>query len=236
MRRSAGSTERSRSRSTTREPWSMLRPAWLQAGRSHLSNCPPWRRPYIHVRPIAHGCPTVTETQARESVGRSRGGPTTKIHTLTDGRCRSLLRGSRRGRRGHSAVDCVAGSGPDGPARARTGTQASEVVNRRPGLLVTGEPQSLAGRTHHGDDPAAADQIANRLREGRNGGRPPGFDPAAYKRPGRTRLQTGASTGVRSPPATTGWAPTSRSPSTSSRCSTGYASNPMARIYQTQSS
>jgi transposase len=37
--------------------------------------------------------------------------------------------------------------------------------------------------------PQPRDQIANRLRKGRNGGRPPAFDPAAYKR--RNQVERG---------------------------------------------
>jgi len=64
----------------------------------------------------------------------------------------------------------------------RDAARASELVNRRPGVLVTGEPPGIAEQKHRHHDPPAEDQIANRLRKGSNGGRPPTFDPTAYKR------------------------------------------------------
>lgn len=61
------------------------------------------------------------------------------------------------------------------------GREASKLVNRRSGVLVTGKPEGAAGQTHYHDDPQPRDQIANRLLMGRNGARPPASDPGAYK-------------------------------------------------------
>jgi hypothetical protein len=89
---------------------------------------------------------SVAEAQAREGIGRSRGGLTTKVHTLADGRGRSLATLITPGQ----AADTrqlipllehvrVARSGGPGPA-----PHAAGVGDRRQGVLVTGEPAGAA--------------------------------------------------------------------------------------------
>jgi transposase len=126
--------------------------------------------------------PVVTEPDDH-AIGRSRGGLTTKVHALTDGRGRALV------------VLLTAGNVNDttmfapllaalrvtraGPGRPRTcpdylvadkgySSRANRVLLRRRGIAHT--------------IPEPRDQQANRRRRGSNGGRPVGFNAARYTR------------------------------------------------------
>jgi len=118
----------------------------------------------------------------RESIGRSRGGLTTKVHLVADSRCRVLARLTSPGQRHDSLafIPVLAGVriGRRGPGRPRTrprrvladkaySSKAIRAHLRRRGIKTT--------------IPEPADQIKNRAARGRNGGRPPTFDPTAYK-------------------------------------------------------
>jgi transposase len=106
----------------------------------------------------------------------------TKIHQLVDGRGRPLVIALTPGQAGdspmlrpllaHLAVHRI------GPGRPRT----------RPDALLGDKAYSSRGtramlraRGVRAVIPQPSDQIANRQRRGRAGGRPPAFDPAAYK-------------------------------------------------------
>jgi transposase len=124
-------------------------------------------------------------------LGRSRGGLTSKIHTITDGRGRSL------------ATRIT-------PGQAADVTQLvpllDQVAVRRPGGVgrPRRRPDSLTGDKAYGSKanravlrqrkiktviPQRRDHIANRLRKGSAGGRPPGFDAGHYKR--RNQVERG---------------------------------------------
>lgn len=107
----------------------------------------------------------------------------TKIHQLVDGRKRPLVIGLTAGQAGDApmlkflladlAVERI------GPGRPRTRPDA---------LLADKAYSSRANRTILRNKrvktviPQRADEIGHRLRRGSAGGRPPGFDPVAYKR------------------------------------------------------
>jgi len=115
-------------------------------------------------------------------VGRSRGGLSTKIHQLVDGRGRPLVIALTAGQAADSrmlkflladlAVARV------GPGRPRT----------RPGALLGDKAYSsreirelLRRKRVTTVIPQPSDQIAHRQRRGSAGGRPPAFDATTYK-------------------------------------------------------
>lgn len=130
---------------------------------------------------------------ADHAIGRSRGGLSTKIHQLVDGRGRPVVIILSAGQAGdsprlkallaHLRVARNRPAGPDGPAgpgpgRPRTRPDAvlgdkaySSRANRA--LLRTKRARAVI--------PQRADEIGHRLRRGSTGGRPPSFDPVAYK-------------------------------------------------------
>jgi|tagenome__1003787_1003787.scaffolds.fasta_scaffold20356945_1 transposase len=115
-------------------------------------------------------------------LGRSRGGWTSKLHLICDGRGRALAVGLTGGN-----VHDTTMLGPAlteirvprrGPGRPRT----------RPDRLLGDKGYSsranralLTGRGIAVTIPERADQLANRTRRGRGGGRPCAFDRNAYK-------------------------------------------------------
>jgi transposase len=115
-------------------------------------------------------------------LGRSRGGLTSKIHLAADTRCRPIARVTTAGHRHDSlafeAVMSRVRIGRRGPGRPRT----------RPGHVLGDKAYSSRAIRSHlrrrritAAIPEPADQRKNRLRRGRHGGRPPGFDPEKYK-------------------------------------------------------
>ena len=118
----------------------------------------------------------------REALGRSRGGLTSKIHLLADSGCRPLARVTSSGQR-HDSLAFAPLMGQlriarRGPGRPRT----------RPGRVLGDKAYSSSAiRAHLGRRrikatiPQPADQVRARQRRGSSGGRPPAFDPAAYR-------------------------------------------------------
>ncbi|MGW7056939.1 IS5 family transposase [Streptomyces sp. NPDC054904] len=116
------------------------------------------------------------------AMGRSRGGLTTKVHLVADGRCRPLALALSAGQRNDAvffeAVMARIRAPRPGPGRPRT----------RPEQVCADRAySSRAIRTHLRDRriraliPEPSDQVTNRKRRGRAGGRPPAFDPDGYK-------------------------------------------------------
>ncbi|NEB02561.1 IS5 family transposase [Streptomyces sp. SID13726] len=116
------------------------------------------------------------------ALGRSRGGLSTKVHLASDSRARPL------------ALHVTAGQAGDAPAfeavmaRIRVPRTGLGRPRTRPALVLADRAySSRAIRTHlrrrgiRAVIPQPADQIGHRLRRGRAGGRPPGFDGEAYK-------------------------------------------------------
>ncbi|PJN17374.1 hypothetical protein CG724_17250 [Streptomyces sp. CB02120-2] len=144
--------------------------------RFHDRPCPPARR-----RSPSKGAPAGEPHD--HALGRSRGGLTTKIHLASDGRCRPLA--------------FILTPGQAGDAPAFTQVMATIRVTRpkgrprtRPVVVPADKAYSsrairehLRRRRIRAVIPQPADQITNRRRLGSKGGRPPGFDREAYKRP-----------------------------------------------------
>ncbi|MGB7795364.1 MAG: IS5 family transposase [Pseudonocardiaceae bacterium] len=118
----------------------------------------------------------------REGLGRSRGGLSTKIHLLADSRCRPLARVTTVGQRHDSlAFEPLMGRlriRRLGPGRPRT----------RPGWLQADKAYSnrkirtyLRKRRIKATIPEKTDQQQTCAAKGSHGGRPPAFDPEAYK-------------------------------------------------------
>lgn len=151
---------------TSRRPISPRRwsrpPSWTQGARSN------------HRKSAAK--------PSRESLGRSRGGLTSKIHLAADTRCRPISRVTTAGHRHDSlAFDPVlAGIRIRRRGRGRPRARPAQV-------LADKAYSSRAIRSHlrrrriNATIPEPADQRANRLCRGSKGGRPPGFDPESYK-------------------------------------------------------
>jgi transposase len=115
-------------------------------------------------------------------IGRSRGGLTSKIHHLVDGRGRPLVVLVRAGQANdgpvlehllaHLKVDCGGRGRPrTRPDRLRGDKAYSSRATR----------QRLRRRGIVAVIPEPSDQIANRKRRGSQGGRPPAFDAKDYK-------------------------------------------------------
>ncbi|MEV7064286.1 IS5 family transposase [Streptomyces collinus] len=119
---------------------------------------------------------------ADHALGRSRGGLSTKVHPAADGRARPL------------AFAVTAGQAGDAPAfetvmsRIRVPRRGPGRPRTRPLAVLTDRVySSRAIRSHlrrrgiRAVIPQPSDQVGHRLRRGRLGGRPPGFDSEAYK-------------------------------------------------------
>ncbi|WP_435800170.1 IS5 family transposase [Streptomyces coeruleorubidus] len=119
---------------------------------------------------------------ADHALGRSRGGLSTKVHLAADGRARPL------------AFTVTAGQAGDAPA-FETVMSRIRVPHTGPGRPRTRPLAVLADRAYSSRAirshlrrrgiraviPQPSDQIGHRLRRGRLGGRPPGFDSEVYK-------------------------------------------------------
>jgi transposase len=122
------------------------------------------------------------ELRSREALGRSRGGLTSKIHLLADSRCRPLARLTSAGQR-HDSVAFVPLMGQLGIARRGPGRPRT-----RPGRVLADKAYSstairghLRRRRIKATIAERADQVRKRLKRGSHGGRPPAFDPGAYR-------------------------------------------------------
>ncbi|MFD6331238.1 IS5 family transposase [Streptomyces niveus] len=115
-------------------------------------------------------------------LGRSRGGLSTKVHLASDNQARPL------------AIHVTAGQAGDAPAfvavmaRIRIPRSGRGTPRTRPAAVLADRAFSSRSIRRHlrrrgirAIIPQPADQIGHRLRRGRAGGRPPGFDAEAYK-------------------------------------------------------
>ncbi|MFI8266679.1 IS5 family transposase [Streptomyces sp. NPDC085665] len=123
-----------------------------------------------------------TPASADHALGRSRGGLSTKVHLAADGGARSL------------AFTVTAGQAGDAPAfetvmaRIRVPRTGPGRPRTRPFTVLADRAYSSRAIRNHlrrrgirAIIPQPSDQIGHRLRRGRLGGRPPGFDREAYK-------------------------------------------------------
>jgi transposase len=119
---------------------------------------------------------------ADEALGRSRGGLTTKVHLAADRRCRPLAAVLTAGQR-HDSIGF-----PGVLAGIRIGRRGRGRPRTRPGRVLADKAYSsrdirvqLRRRGIKATIPQPADQRANRIRRGANGGRPPAFNTERYK-------------------------------------------------------
>jgi transposase len=135
--------------------------------------------------PAGSDCPgeTAVAEPGDHAIGRSRGGLTTKVHALTDGRGRALVvlltAGNVNDTTMFAPLLAALRVARAGPGRPRTcpdyvvadkgySSRANRTLLRRRGIAHTiAQP---------------GDQAANRRRKGSAGGRPVGFDKARYAR------------------------------------------------------
>lgn len=117
------------------------------------------------------------------AIGRSRGGPSTKIHLACDGLGRPLSVVLTGG----NVNDCtmfvrvVAGIRMPRPGRGRPRTRPRRVLADK-GYSSREIRRYLRRRGITATIPERRDQQANRKRRGSAGGRPPAFDHLAYRR------------------------------------------------------
>jgi transposase len=118
----------------------------------------------------------------REALGRSRGGLTSKIHLAADSGCRLVSRVTSAGQR-HDSL----GYAPV-MDRIRIHRRGGGRPRTRPGHVLADKAYSskairadLRRRGITATIPEPADQIRNRTKRGRRGGRRPAFDKSAYR-------------------------------------------------------
>jgi transposase len=126
---------------------------------------------------------TPQASAAQQRLGRSRGGLSTKIHVLGDGRGRPLVTHTTPGQAADTTallglVDAVRVPLPGGVGRPRVrpdhlvADKAYSSRANRAGLRARRIPHTI---------PERDDQRTHRRRRGRLGGRPPAFRPERYR-------------------------------------------------------
>lgn len=115
-------------------------------------------------------------------IGRSRGGLSTKVHSLVDGNGRALTGLVGPGNAGDSPMlpGLLDGLSVPRPGRGRPRTRPDALLADK-AYCSKAHRTMLSGRGIKVVIPQRADQIRNRKRRGRKGGRPPGLDEQAYK-------------------------------------------------------
>ena len=116
------------------------------------------------------------------AIGRSRGGLSTKIHQLVDGKKRPLVVALTAGQAGDSpmlkfllADLAVKRPGPGRPRTRPVAMLADKAYSSRANRAL------LRSKRIKTVIPQRADEIGHRQRRGSSGGRPPAFDTVAYK-------------------------------------------------------
>ena len=119
---------------------------------------------------------------SREALGRSRGGLTSKIHLAADTRCRPISRVTSAGHRHDSLAfePVMAGIQIRRRGRGRPRTRPAQILADKAYSSRTIRAH-LRRRRIRATIPEPANQRANRLARGSNGGRPPQFSPEDYK-------------------------------------------------------
>lgn len=115
------------------------------------------------------------------AIGRSRGGPTTKIHLGCDGHGRPLSVLLTAGNINDCTMFVQVIAGIRMPRRGRPWTRPRRVLADKAYSTRTIRTY-LRGRGINATIPQRRDQQVNRRRRGAAGGRPPAFDPIAYRR------------------------------------------------------
>jgi len=117
------------------------------------------------------------------AIGRSRGGLSTKIHQLVDGRKRPLVVALTAGQAGDSPMLrwLLADLAVARPGRGRPRTRPDQLLGDK-AYSSRANRALLRGKRVTTVIPQRGDEICHRLRRGAAGGRPPSFDPLTYKR------------------------------------------------------
>jgi transposase len=115
-------------------------------------------------------------------LGRSRGGLSSKIHQLVDGRGRPLVIAVTAGQAGDSPMlkPLLAHLAVRRPGRVRPRSRPDALLGDK-AYSSRGNRVMLRAMRTKTVVPQPSDQIRHRLRRGSAGGRPPSFDEAAYK-------------------------------------------------------
>lgn len=116
------------------------------------------------------------------ALGRSRGGLSTKIHQLVDGRGRPMVIALTAGQAGDSPMlkHLLADLSVARPGRGRPRTRPEAVLGDK-AYSSKANRDLLRSKGARAVIPEPSDQIANRKRRGSAGGRPPAFDAETYK-------------------------------------------------------
>jgi transposase len=116
------------------------------------------------------------------ALGRSRGGISTKIHQLVDGRGRPLVIDVTAGQAGDSTMlaPLLSQLAVARPGRGRPRTRPVAVLGDK-AYSSRANRALLRSRGITAVIPQPSDQVNHRLRRGSAGGRPPAFDPDTYK-------------------------------------------------------
>lgn len=116
------------------------------------------------------------------ALGRSRGGLSTKIHQLVDGRGRPLVVAVTAGQAGDSPMLrwLLAELAVARPGRGRPRTRPDALLGDK-AYSSRANRALLRAKQVKTVIPQPDDQIAHRRRRGSAGGRPPAFDPTTYK-------------------------------------------------------
>lgn len=120
---------------------------------------------------------------ADHAIGRSRGGLTTKIHALVDGRCRPLVVHLTAGNINDTTQlsQLMVGLRVARSGRGRPRTRPDRLLADK-GYSSRANRELLRRRGISHTIPEPRDQQANRQRRGSAGGRPVSFDATRYKR------------------------------------------------------
>ena len=162
---------------------------------------------------------------ADHAIGRSRGGLTTKLHTLVDGHGLPLVIEAGPGQGGDSPMLGVllgylrvARCGPGRPRTRPDALLGDKAYSSR------AHRQLLRARGITAVIPERADQQGHRLRRGALGGRPVGYDIERYKdRTSSNGPTSSSSNGAALPPATTSSPSSSAAARSCAASSFGYA-------------
>lgn len=115
-------------------------------------------------------------------IGRSRGGLSTKVHQLVDGRGRPLVVLVGPGQANDSPMlpELLANLRVRRPGRGRPRTRPDALLGDK-AYSARGHRQHLRARGIKTVIPEPSDQVRNRKRRGSRGGRPPAFDAETYR-------------------------------------------------------
>jgi putative transposase len=117
------------------------------------------------------------------AIGRSRGGLSTKVHQLVDGKKRPLVVAVTAGQAGDSPMLkwLLADLAVARPGRGRPRTRPEDLLGDK-AYSSRANRTLLRSKRVRAVIPQRADEIEHRQRRGSTGGRPPSFDPLTYKR------------------------------------------------------